>query len=293
VAVRSVPGLDAEGDTSELDGTIFVLLPVHNRRSLTVRFVAQLRDQTDRGFRLVLIDDGSTDGSASAVEEIIPETVVLRGNGNLWWGGSLQRGYEWIRDRRPSGRDLVLIVNDDTQIESAFLATGRRILSEHERSLVLAQLHDESDALEEVGARVDWRSLQFHGVLDPAAVNVFSTRGLFLRATDFVALGGFHPRLLPHYASDYEFTIRAAKRGYSLRSDPTLSLRHGSPGASGRPGRMGALAYLRTHLSRRSRSNPVYWMAFLALACPPRHIPKAFVRVWGRFVRDLLLAVVR
>ncbi|HUK05974.1 MAG TPA: glycosyltransferase, partial [Burkholderiales bacterium] len=51
-------------DAADASGLLYVLAPVHNRRALTERFIGCLKAQTDRDYRLVLIDDGSTDGTA-------------------------------------------------------------------------------------------------------------------------------------------------------------------------------------------------------------------------------------
>ena len=45
---------------------VYILLPVHNRRAITVRMAEALRGQTRQDFQLVLVDDGSTDGTADA-----------------------------------------------------------------------------------------------------------------------------------------------------------------------------------------------------------------------------------
>ena len=47
---------------------IYILLPVHNRREVTRGFVECLAAQTFSDYHLVLIDDGSTDGTAEMVQ---------------------------------------------------------------------------------------------------------------------------------------------------------------------------------------------------------------------------------
>ena len=69
---------------------IYILLPVHNRKEITRGFVECLKAQTFQDYRLVLIDDGSNDGTADMVKESIPSVTVLRGIGDWWWAGSLQ-----------------------------------------------------------------------------------------------------------------------------------------------------------------------------------------------------------
>ena len=270
------------------DGTIFVLLPVHNRRAVTEGFVRCLLAQEDRNFHLVLIDDGSTDGTSEAISAMLPTTVVLSGTGSWWWAGSLQRGYRWLVAHRLGPSDLVLIANDDTRFGPEFLTAARMALTR--RSLLLAHLYDQtSDEFVELGVHVDWRRLQFTGVKDARQVNCFSTRGLFLYADDFVALGGFHPRLLPHYLSDYEFTIRARRLGYRLRSDPSLRLRYDASATGIRSSNATSVrGYVAEMLSPRAANNPIHWTAFLILSCPRRHLLRNLFRVWRAFVSGLM-----
>ncbi|MEO8935379.1 MAG: glycosyltransferase, partial [Burkholderiaceae bacterium] len=69
---------------------IYILLPVHSRRALTERFIRCLQAQTYTDFHVVLIDDGSTDGTAEMVAALLPgRLTILTGTGDWWWGGSL------------------------------------------------------------------------------------------------------------------------------------------------------------------------------------------------------------
>lgn len=277
--------------TDTAAGLIYVLLPVHNRREVTEGFVRGLMAQTDQRFHLVLIDDGSTDGSSDAVLALLPDSTVLRGHGGWWWAGSLHEGYRWLMSRQLNAGDLVLIANDDTDFDETFLANARSILASRPRSLLLAQLMTTEWELIEVGVRVNWSKLSFKGVQDPGKANCFSTRGLFMHAEDFVDLGGFHRRLLPHYLSDYEFTIRARRRGFELVSDASVRLRFDATTTGIRTvSKTDLRSYLRTTLSIKATSNPVFMSTFLLLACPKRHLPRNLFRVWRRFAAGALAA---
>lgn len=63
-----------------------------------------------------------------------------------------------------------------------------------------------------MGVYADLKKLTFRQAKTKDEINCLSTRGLFLRVKDFKKIGGFYPKLLPHYLSDYEFTIRAYKK---------------------------------------------------------------------------------
>ena len=75
---------------------LYVLTAVHNRYAITEKFVKQLANQTFKDIKLVLVDDGCTDGTPQMVMSVLPDSVILEGDGNLWWGGALHKAYKWI-----------------------------------------------------------------------------------------------------------------------------------------------------------------------------------------------------
>jgi len=274
---------------------LFILLPVHRRREVTRRFVTCLAAQRYRGYRLVLLDDGSEDGTAEMVRLAIPGAVVLAGRGDWWWAGALQHGVDWLTARGTPDAAAVLLVNDDTEFAPDFLECGLALLAAHPRTLVLATAFDRATGRQlDAGVHVDWRRLSFAQAARPEEVNCLSTRGLFLRLGDLRALGGFRPRLLPHYASDYEFTIRAHRRGWRLLTDPTLRLLM-DPGTSGER-QISASSFgdfLRRYFSRRSVRNPLTWTAFILLACPWRWKARHLAYIWWSAARTVGAQAVR
>lgn len=267
---------------------IHILLPVHNRRDITERFAHCLARQTHRDFHLLLIDDGSTDGTAEAVLGILPATTVLRGRGTWWWAGALQQGYEWVRrNARPD--DVVLIINDDTSFDPGYLAKAAEVLGGQRGVLLHSYIYSEQTGeFIERGVWADWSRLQFHPVKDGSEVNCCSTRGVFLRVEEFLALGGFHPVLLPHYASDYEYTMRAPRKDLRFISDPAvrLDMNDATTGIN-EVEPSGAGEFLRKIFSKRTIPNPLYWSAFIMLSCPLRYQPRNLLAVWKDFLRRL------
>jgi GT2 family glycosyltransferase len=275
-------------------GAIYVIAPVHNRRLITQSFVRCLASQTRQDFHLVLVDDGSTDGTAEVALEVLPQTTVIRGRGDWWWAGCVQQARDWLRTVPSHDGDLVLIINDDTKFAPDFLEAARRVMADAGKAMLLAQLWSEQTGeLKEVGAHVDWRTLSFTSAMTADDVNCFSTRGLFLRRIDFSQVARFHTRLLPHYGADYALTLRAARRGVRFATDASVRL-VGDESATGihATDTSSVRSYLQSTLSRRSTLNPVYWTTFLVLACPPRHLLRNLMRVWLRFGRDFVHAAV-
>ena len=121
---------------------IYVLLPVHNRRETTLRFIRCLRAQTYSNYHLVLIDDGSTDGTAAMVIESIPGATVITGTGAWWWAGSLQHGINWLHSIAPKDTDIVLLINDDTTFSADYIERAVRFLDGKNDCMLLSRLRD-------------------------------------------------------------------------------------------------------------------------------------------------------
>lgn len=266
---------------------VLIILPVHNRRATTALFIHCLLAQTYTNWHLLLIDDGSVDGTADMVRGLVSNLTVLRGNGNWWWGGALHQAYRWLKGRPDHLADLVLIINDDTEFSSDFLE--RAVRKAEPRSLLLAQLYDQAGEFVEAGVHLDWRKLECASVKETAGLNCFSTRGLFLWAQDFLEIGGFHPVLLPHYLSDYEFTMRAHRKGFALMSSPNVRLRYNEQltGIRNQDG-LSTFQHIKTGLSIRSTSNPIYWTSFILLACPWRYAFINIAIVWWNLVSPII-----
>ncbi len=269
---------------------ILVMLPVHNRKATTELFVRCLLAQRYPNWHLLLMDDGSTDGTAEMVRASVPSLTVLRGSGSWWWGGALHQGYRWLKRHPEHQGDLILIINDDTEFEPNFLANAVAAMRPH--ALMLAQLYTLAGQFEEAGVAWDWARFDWKGVKTGEGIDCFSTRGLFLWARDFLKIGGFHPVLLPHYLSDYEFTMRARRKGFALFSDARVQLRYNDQLTGIRnPQQPTWREYLRKGLSIKSANNPVYWTSFILMACPLRHAPRSIAVVWKRFLAPLITQI--
>lgn len=262
--------------------TVYVLLPVHNRRAVTLRFVRCLVEQTYADIRLILIDDGSTDGTAAAVREHCTSVEVIQGTGRWWWAGSLQRGLDRLAQIPARNEDIVLLANDDTTFAPDYVEEAVRFLDQHPCCMLLSRLRNPvTGAVEESGVHADLRAFSFEEPADPSLINCLSTRGLFMRWSDMKVVGGFHPLLLPHYWSDYEFTMRAMRRGTRAASTENVWLEadEGLSGIRDLSGHAG-WRYLAELFSTKCLINPIYMSSFVLLTCPPRWIPRNLARIW-------------
>jgi GT2 family glycosyltransferase len=261
---------------------VYILLPVYNRRLITEHFVECLKAQTFKNYHLVLIDDGSTDGTAEMVQQHIDHLTIIRGQSQWWWAGSLQKGYEWISANKVNPDDIVVIMNDDTEFKPDFLEIGVSILHAHPKTLLGAQCYGKSsEMLLDQGVKADWRTMRFDQAKEVKEINCLSTMGLFMRAKDFIDLGGFYPRFLPHFASDYEFTMRAHRRGFLLITDPSLRLwLREDTTWNVEIGSEPFFTFVRNLFSKKSAYNPLVWTMFIGMTCPMKWKILNWYRIW-------------
>jgi len=257
---------------------IYIILPVHNRKDITELFIKSLVSQIYKEFKLILVDDGSTDGTDEMVLNYLPDSIILKGDGNLWWAGGLHKGYEWIKENVNSSQ--VLLINDDTIISEEFLKTGIDLLNKNDKTLFLAQAYDKNNNHVDSGVHVDWDKLTFNQAKNKDEINCLSTRGLFLQVKDFLEIGGFYPLILPHYLSDYEFTIRAYNNGYKLKIEENLKLIFDTETTGYHKIKYkNYFDYLKKFFSKKYPNNPIYFISFLILACPKRYLFKNILRI--------------
>lgn len=272
---------------------IYVVTAVHNRCSITKRFVLRLKEQTNQRFRLILVDDGCIDNTVEEVLKELPTTTILKGNGNLYWGGALQLAYKWLV-RNGKDNNMVWIANDDTEFPSNYLEKAEKLIRENPQYMITGcgySIHTR----EQIDGVIHW-DLKKGGIISKLQANDLgncaSTRSLFFTIKQMKKVGGFHPILLPHYGSDYEWTLRAYRKGILICSFSELSYQYDEFTTGDNDLQTLTLKQL---FSRRSIRNPIYRLCFVLLSTPMRYLPSHIAHQLGRYVKkaNIFFEIVR
>lgn len=214
--------------------TVHVLMPVFNRLALTQSMLECLRAQrTDEPLSIVVVNDGSTDGTAeflSAQRDI----TILQGDGSLWWGGAIDLGLRHVFNSC-SEQDWVLLVNNDIRIDSCFVQMLLNTARNHAPAAVGSPIIDEKQPhrLLSIGPRINpWRfqirdivdDLSHDALTDVISVDALSGRGVLYPISALRHAGGMRPRCLPHYLADYDLSVRVHSAGWRLLVQTTASV---------------------------------------------------------------------
>lgn len=268
---------------------VAVVVPVHNRKALTERFLKSFAEVEYENYKIVIVDDGSSDGTAEWLAEEHSGVVVLPGSGDLWWTGATNLGAQYALDHN---FDFILTINNDATVSPDFL--GRLVQSavEYPKAIVGCRLHDllQPDRIWALGGAVRWSDGKpFHinkpDMIDPneqrVAVGILPGCGVLIPCDCFREIGLYDAKNYPHYHADSEFTFRAGLAGYKVLVDTQ------------------AIAWYDTANSFKERSllssffgkrSPAYWRPILAFHlsyCPWYLIVPSMVRFYmgqNRFV---------
>lgn len=201
---------------------------MHDRCELTLRCLASLSHQDYTDFEVIVCDDGSTDGTGEAIANQFSNVVVLRGDGNLWWTGAINRCVEYVlKNTLDATDDAVVTLNNDLEVKPDYLARLADTAKRYRRSIISSAGCDISTGtLVSPGYRQSWVTTKAKPIViendhlpgDPmvAAVTHAAGRGALIPLSVFREVGLYDVAHLPHYGADYDLTHRAHRHGFGV-----------------------------------------------------------------------------
>ncbi|GAC1370780.1 MAG: hypothetical protein NVSMB30_09750 [Hymenobacter sp.] len=270
---------------------LYIVIPVFNRWPYTRACLESLRQQTSQAFRVVVVDDGSTDETAAALARDFPEVEVVPGTGNLFWTAGVNAG---IRRARALGATRVMTMNNDVLAAPDFVAQMLAAADQHPTA-VLGSLEFDAATGEVIygGERLDFRTNTRHDVLAelPAGhrtglhpVTYLPGRGLLIPGAVLDKIGLFDEKRLPHYLADFDYTSVARRAGFPVYCNYAAQLRT-YPEESGQTltrRQRSVKGYFQHLFSIRGGGNMLNFTHFALKNCPRPYLPYFLLNGYAR-----------
>lgn len=196
--------------------TVAVLITTYNRKAITLNGLKSLWAAMEQcldtyEFDVYLADDNSTDGTADAVSEEFPQIRIIKGNGNLYWGGGMNMAWREALQKREY--DYYLWMNDDAVLYPDSIA---HLLSMEEYAgepvLVCGVFEDNS-------RHISYGACDKCGnLLKPGAHEhpYYMNGNLVLVPKQIYERIGIIDDVFYHRGGDYDYGLRAQKAGFKL-----------------------------------------------------------------------------
>ena len=212
----------AAGPLQRPDSRVYVVIPVHNRLDFTRRCLDALTLSTWGRRKIVVVDDGSTDGTKEALQAEYPDVTVLPGNGRLWWTGAMASAVRSLENRFQAG-EYLMSLNNDTLVEPDTVSRLIEVSMMYGRGMVAAAARKEDGRYVAVGARLPFgRTLgsslgqcrqEAKGELGVVEADTLFGRATLIPVEAFEVVGNYRPEQFPQYWGDSDFSLRAQRAG--------------------------------------------------------------------------------
>ncbi|HLJ44988.1 MAG TPA: glycosyltransferase [Bryobacteraceae bacterium] len=230
----------APHDSQPSTKAVSVVIPSWNARDLLEKYLPHVLQALagNPENEVIVVENGSTDGSAEFLREHFPSVRVLAQKKNLGFGGGSNAGFRAARN------DIVVLLNNDMRPEPGFLQPLVDGFSDDEVFAVSCQIFfsDPRKTREETGLTQGWwenGSLRVRHRDDPAIRDLYPCfygggGSCAFDRRKFLELGGFDELLAPFYLEDTDLGYQAWKRGWKVLYQPRSIVYHEHRGTIGK-----------------------------------------------------------
>jgi GT2 family glycosyltransferase len=259
-----------------VSGRVAIVVLSWNRRDDTLACLSSLQAATYEPMSIVVVDNGSQDGTVDAVRETLPDVELLPQPANLGFAEGNNVG---IRHSLARGADYVLVLNNDTRVDARFLEPLVAAAEARTDAGAVCPkiLFDEApDRIWFAGATYDARrgyqgrlvgyrerdSAAFQGVRESDRA---TGTAMLVPAAVLERVGGFDRELFA-YSEDVDWSLRARAAGFRIYVVGDSRVYHRVSASSG----------------GESSPTSLYYGVRNALVVAERHAPLGRFATWRR-----------
>lgn len=209
---------------------IVTVIPTFNRKELLRGVIKQLFEQELKNVSLeiVVVIDGSTDGTIEMIQQEFPLVKTVEGTGDWWYTKSMNEGFQYAHNLSP---DYILTLNDDLIFDTTYVQTLIDDLLGTDKNGIMGSISltfEEPHKIFFSGVKETnfntYKSVGYHKAFTYTDISKLSGvypstqlpgRGMLIPISILTKLNYFDEGFI-QYGSDTEFCYRAKKNGFNV-----------------------------------------------------------------------------
>lgn len=214
---------------------VYIVVLAWNHKEDTIECLSSLLKMNYDNFRILVADNGSTDGTSDAIRELFAEAEIVRSSTNLGVAGGYNIGIEHALRKQA---EYILVTNNDVVMDQGMLREAVAAAESHEGvGVILPKIYyyDSPNTIWCAGAR--WRPFppEFKriGLNRRDGPRYSQTRDiacapsctLLVKREVFEQAGLFDPGYFFYY-DDWDFTERVVRSGFRILFAPASRIWH-------------------------------------------------------------------
>jgi hypothetical protein len=202
----------------------------------TLACLASLSRLDYPAYEVIVVDNGSSDGSVAAIRSLYPQTMLIETGDNLGFVGGNNVGLEYAKARQA---DYALLLNNDTEVSPDFLSLLVEAAESDPKVGIVGPTiyyYAQPEVIWSAGGGIDWWEGETH-MLGLNEVDQ-GQLGHSYRPVDFVTgctllikmplidrVGLLDPRFFAYY-EEAEWCVRVSQAGFKILHVPQAKLWH-------------------------------------------------------------------
>lgn len=223
-------------DKEKMDKTVIVLILSFNGRNLLRDSLASYLNNDYSNYEVVVIDNGSTDGTKEWVEANYPEVFVLRTEKNLKYSGGLNFGMQYAFGKQKA--DFALITNNDVKADQRIISELVNMANTDSKiafTIGKVYYYDKPEVLQTVGKKYDsflWngghigQKEEDRGQYDAEEEREWCDDIYWLVTREIWEKTGGYDTEFAFQGEDFDWQVRAKQKGYKIMYTPKAKLWH-------------------------------------------------------------------
>jgi GT2 family glycosyltransferase len=220
---------------------VYVISATWNQRVDMLECLASLERMPYPRQRAIVIDNGSEDGTAEAIQERFPDVQLICNGRNRGFAAAVNQGLRVALDQ---GADYFLVLNNDTVADPAMLDNLLRAASAPAVGMTVPKIYyyRQPNVIWSIGALINWwtyeikdnvRDLEDDGQWQDITERQFATLCAALIPRGVIEHTGFLDERFFVYYDDADWSLRLLGAGYRILLVPQAKLWHKVARSSG------------------------------------------------------------